>query len=255
MEKDILQDWIENKRVELQHQRHAISSQMLLAMGRDRMDRKTISLREAVASSASGVIAEFARKNPTTGWSCQKAKISEALSSFVQAGACACSIQTDGRFYGGALGDLKKARDLVKLPLLRKDLILDCYQLLQSRVMGADAVSLIASTLTPEDCRILTDSAHGLQMEVVLEIHKEEELDYVHDDIDLIRIDLRDAGDARANMERSLALADQLKGKEPLLISGFEISEAETIRFREAGFRGFILGDAYRKRMIEDSCI
>ena len=248
MEKDILQDIIDNKRIEIAHQKRAISSQNLLSIGRDRMERKTVSLRKAISEAKDGIIAEFVRKSPTSGWLCPEARVKDVIPAFEQAGACACSIQTDGKFYDGALGDLWKARQATQLPLLRKDLILDSYQLLQSRVMGADAVLLIASTLTPEDCRILTDTAHGLQMEVVLEIHEETELVEAFDDVDVISVNNRNLGSFHADWEKSLLLAEKLKGKKQLLITEFEISNPTMIQqFHAAGFQGFLLGDTFMK--------
>ena len=174
MKKDILQDIIANKRIEVARQKQAVSLQTLLALGSDRMERDTRSMRAALESSPSGIIAEFKRKSPSKGWLHPDANIADVVPAYEAGGASACSILTDGDFFGGSLGDLQKARKLVDLPLLRKDFIIDTYQLFQARVMGADAVLLIAAALTEEECRVLAETAHSLQLEVLLEVHSED---------------------------------------------------------------------------------
>ena len=154
MKKDILQDIIANKRIEVARQKQAVSLQTLLALGSDRMERDTRSMRAALESSPSGIIAEFKRKSPSKGWLHPGANIADVVPAYEAGGASACSILTDGDFFGGSLGDLQKARKLVDLPLLRKDFIIDTYQLFQARVIGADAVLLIAAALTEEECRV-----------------------------------------------------------------------------------------------------
>ena len=105
-------------------------------------------------------------------------------------GASALSILTDTPFFGGSLHDIATARPLTARPILRKDFIIDEYQLDQTRIIGADAVLRIAAALTPEKCHALADKAHELELEVLLEIHQEEEIDYINDNIDMIGIKL-----------------------------------------------------------------
>ena len=119
MKKDILQDIIANKRIEVARQKQAVSLQTLLALGSDRMERDTRSMRAALESSPSGIIAEFKRKSPSKGWLHPGANIADVVPAYEAGGASACSILTDGDFFGGSLGDLQKARKLVDLPLLR----------------------------------------------------------------------------------------------------------------------------------------
>ena len=191
MKKDILQDIIANKRIEVARQKQAVSLQTLLALGSDRMERDTRSMRAALESSPSGIIAEFKRKSPSKGWLHPGANIADVVPAYEAGGASACSILTDGDFFGGSLGDLQKARKLVDLPLLRKDFIIDTYQLFQARVIGADAVLLIAAALTEEECRVLAETAHSLQLEVLLEVHSEDELKYLNADIDMLGVNNR----------------------------------------------------------------
>ena len=241
MKKDILQDIIANKRIEVARQKQAVSLQTLLALGSDRMERDTRSMRAALESSPSGIIAEFKRKSPSKGWLHPGANIEAG-------GASACSILTDGDFFGGSLGDLQKARKLVDLPLLRKDFIIDTYQLFQARVIGADAVLLIAAALTEEECRVLAETAHSLQLEVLLEVHSEDELKYLNADIDMLGVNNRNLGTFHTDVNNSFKLVDKMRGFSPLLVSESGISETDTVRrLREAGFRGFLIGETFMK--------
>lgn len=248
MKKDILQDIIANKRIEVARQKHAVSLQTLLALGSDRMERDTHSMRAALQASPSGIIAEFKRKSPSKGWMHPGADVAEILPAYETGGASACSILTDGDFFGGSLSDLQKARKLVNLPLLRKDFIIDTYQLFQARVMGADAVLLIAAALTQEECRILAETAHSLQLEVLLEVHSEEELGHLNADIDMLGVNNRHLGTFHTDVENSFQLIDKMRGFSPLLVSESGISQTDTVRrLREAGFRGFLIGETFMK--------
>lgn len=246
--KDILQDIIATKRLEVERQKQAVSLQTLLALGSDRLERMTVSMRAALASSSSGILAEFKRKSPSKGWLHPGADVAEVLPAYEKKGAAACSILTDGSFFGGSLTDLQRARQLVRLPLLRKDFIIDTYQLFQARVMGADAVLLIAAALTREECRILAETAHSLQLEVLLEIHSEAELEYLTPHIDMLGVNNRNLGTFHTDVENSFRLIEKIKDPAPLLVSESGLSDTGTIRrLRQAGFRGFLIGETFMK--------
>lgn len=290
--KDILQTIIAHKRLEVQRQKAAVSLQTLLGLGSDRLERNTVSMRKALASSSSGIIAEFKRKSPSKGWLHPGADVADIVPAYEKGGAAACSILTDSAFFGGSLGDLQQARRLVNLPLLRKDFIIDTYQLFQARVMGADAVLLIAAALSKEECRILAETAHTLQLEVLLEVHTEEELEYVNEHIDMLGVNNRNLGSFHTDVANSFRLAEALAGKtgtpsagdvtwppeqrpaagqrpapspaatpspqtmhpspdttsSPLFVSESGLSDEATLaRLREAGFRGFLIGETFMK--------
>ena len=248
MEKDILRDIIANKRMEVERQKAAVSLRTLLSLGDDRLERPTRSMREALATSPYGIIAEFKRKSPSKGWLHPHAEVADVVPAYEAGGASACSILTDGKFFGGSLGDLRKARHLADLPLLRKDFIIDTYQLFQAKVMGADAVLLIAAALTREECRVLTDTAHGLNLEVLLEIHSEKELDYVDESTDMLGVNNRHLGTFHTDVENSVRLANQLRGLGPLLVSESGIAHTDTVRqLRAAGFQGFLIGETFMR--------
>ena len=245
---DILETIVANKRKEVARQKQAVNLQTLVALGGDRLERPTFSMRQFLASSATGIIAEFKRKSPSKGWLHPGARVQDVLPFYAESGASACSILTDGDFFGGSLSDLQQARRLVNIPLLRKDFIVDPYQLYQARVMGADAVLLIAACLSKEECAQLAATAHSLQLEVLLEVHSAEELDHVNADIDMLGVNNRHLGTFDTDVKHSFTLIDQLKGYAPLLVSESGISQAETVKqLRAAGFRGFLIGETFMK--------
>ena len=245
---DILETIVANKQKEVERQKQAVSLQTLVALGGDRLERPTRSMRQALATSETGIIAEFKRKSPSKGWLHPGAQVQEVLPFYAEGGASACSILTDGNFFGGSLTDLQQARRLVEIPLLRKDFIIDPYQLYQARGMGADAVLLIAACLTTEECAQLAATAHSLQLEVLLEVHSAEELDHVNADIDMLGVNNRHLGTFDTDVKHSFKLIEQLKGYNPLLVSESGISQTETVKLlRAAGFRGFLIGETFMK--------
>ena len=158
--------------------------------------------------------------------------------AYETAGASALSILTDEKFFGGALRDIRTARPLVNIPILRKDFIIDKYQLLQARIVGADAVLLIAACLTPDECHTLTMQAHELGLEVLLEVHSTSELSYIYKETDMVGVNNRNLGSFVTNIENSFRIAEELKNAvaeidfqtPPLLVSESGISHPETIR-------------------------
>ncbi|MDH6535270.1 indole-3-glycerol phosphate synthase TrpC [Parabacteroides sp. 52] len=254
--KDIIHDIVLNKRIEIARQKEAIPLQTLLALGGNRLERDTYSMREALAASSSGIIAEFKRKSPSKGWLHPDADVNHIVPAYEKAGAAACSILTDSTFFGGSLGDLQNARKRVDLPLLRKDFIIDTYQLFQARVMGADAILLIAACLSPEECRFLAETAHTLQLEVLLEIHNEAELSHLNPYIDMLGVNNRNLGTFHTDLKHSFRLVEHIKeytekqtqGKSPLWVAESGISQPEAvIELRQAGFRGFLIGETFMK--------
>lgn len=230
-------------------------------------------MKRALASSPAGIIAEFKRRSPSKGWIYETAKADEIPAAYEAAGASAISILTDEKFFGGSLRDIRMTRPLVDIPILRKDFIIDEYQLLQARIAGADAVLLIAACLTQEECADLTARAHALGLEVLLEIHSPRELAYISKDVDMVGVNNRNLGTFVTDVENSFRIAGQLRQtiagvrnisdarnipdaqdtsdtprNLPLLVSESGISHPETIcRLRTAGFRGFLIGETFMK--------
>ena len=244
MTTDILTEIIAHKRVEIAIQETAVPRMHLEKMLDD--IHPCIRMSHALRTSSTGIIAEFKRRSPSKGWLHPDADAA-LTAGYEQAGAAALSILTDEKFFGGNLGDIRKARELTRLPILRKDFIISPYQLLQAKLVGADAVLLIAAVLTPAECRELARLAHELKLEVLLEIHDESELEHLNDDIDLLGVNNRHLGTFHTDTIRSFLLAERLPSLLPW-VSESGIAHPETLRqLRKAGYQGFLIGETFMK--------
>ena len=244
MTTDILTEIIAHKRVEIAIQETAVPRMHLEKMLDD--IHPCIRMSHALRTSSTGIIAEFKRRSPSKGWLHPDADAA-LTAGYEQAGAAALSILTDEKFFGGNLGDIRKARELTRLPILRKDFIISPYQLLQAKLVGADAVLLIAAVLTPAECRELARLAHELKLEVLLEIHDESELEHLNDDIDLLGVNNRHLGTFHTDTIRSFLLAVGLPSHMPW-VSESGIAHPETLRqLRKAGYQGFLIGETFMK--------
>ena len=248
--KDILEEIVAHKRLELAEQKSVMPYSMLLSQAGKVMDASPVkqrSMAESISKSASGIIAEFKRHSPSKGWIKENGKPDRIALSYEKHGASAISILTDFTYFGGTIHDIVEARPMVHIPILRKDFIIDEYQMLQARVIGADAVLLIAADLTKEECRQLAATAHDLRLETLLEVHTEKELDYVGDNIDMVGVNNRNLGTFHTDVENSFRLAELLP-QEYVLVSESGISDPENIRqLRQAGFNGFLIGETFMK--------
>lgn len=243
--KDILSEIIANKRFEVDLQKQAISIEQLQEGITETPPAH--SMKQALIASTSGIIAEFKRRSPSKGWIQQDARPEEVVPAYATAGAAALSILTDEKFFGGSLKDIRTARPLVQIPILRKDFIIDEYQLYQAKIVGADAVLLIAAALEQDKCNELAEKAHSLGMEVLLEIHNTEEIAYINKGVDMIGINNRNLGTFFTDVENSFRLAGQLP-QDSVLVSESGISDPETVkRLRKAGFRGFLIGETFMR--------
>lgn len=191
-----------------------------------------------------GIIAEFKKRSPSkgiiNGWSSPE----DVTEAYARYGASVISVLTDGPSFGGSAADLQSAR-FNKLPILRKDFILDPYQIVESRAMGADAILLIAACLSVAETRSLAATAHQCGMEVLLEIHQEQELDHLCDDVDVVGINNRDLKTFAVDVERSIRLAERLPINK-LRIAESGIRDVETILvLKAAGFHGFLIGEQF----------
>jgi indole-3-glycerol phosphate synthase len=255
--KDILEEIVTRKRADLTLQKEAVSLHAMRRLAEERLQQEAdlrqaeglprLSMRQALAASPTGIISEFKRRSPSKGWIKQEAEPTVIPPAYEAAGASALSILTDEPFFGGTLHDVQQARPLVRIPILRKDFIVDPYQVYQARTVGANAVLLIAACLTKGEAKELTALAHDLELEVLLEVHSPEELDYVSDETDMVGVNNRNLGTFHTDVENSFRLASLLpQGK--LLVSESGISNPQTVhRLREAGFRGFLIGECFMK--------
>ncbi len=193
-----------------------------------------------------GIIAEFKKKSPSKGIINDWSDPEEITKAYAHFGASVISVLTDGPSFGGSEADLQSAR-VNKLPILRKDFILDPYQIVESRAMGADAILLIAACLSAAETKQLAAIAHQIGLEVLLEIHEERELDHLCDDVDVVGINNRDLKTFIVDIEHSMSLAKRLPS-DILRIAESGIRDVETILLlKAAGFDGFLIGEQFMR--------
>jgi indole-3-glycerol phosphate synthase len=206
------------------------------------------SLRQALLESNSGIIAEFKRKSPSKNWIKQEGKAEIIPLSYQQNGAAGISILTDEKYFGGKDAFITAARESgVVIPILYKNFVINEMQLYAAALCGASAVLLIAACLTKQECRNLMQKAHELGLEVLLEMHSEQELEYAELEPDLCGINNRNLGSFVTDVETSFRLAELLP-KDAVKVSESGISDPKTvIALREAGFRGFLIGENFMK--------
>ncbi len=212
------------------------------------MRAKKPSLREALLKSDTGIIAEFKRRSPSKGWIKEDGRAGEIPLSYQQNGAAALSILTDKQYFGGHDRFIMEARQSgVTLPILYKNFVIDELQLYEALLCGASAVLLIAACLSRQQCRVLMDKAHSMGLEVLLEMHGEDELDYAELEPDLCGINNRHLGSFVTDVEHSFRMAEKLP-KGTVKISESGISSTHVIReLQSAGFSGFLIGETFMK--------
>lgn len=210
--------------------------------------RPTLSLAQSlVHPQRTGIIAEFKRKSPSKGIINAQADVIEVTNAYTHFGASGLSVLTDEQFFGGTSDDLVKAR-VNDIPVLRKDFIIDEYQIAEARAIGADVILLIAACLTPQQVQKLAAFAKSLQLEVLLEIHDETELDHICDETDLVGVNNRNLKTFEVDINTSLRLISHMPAHKPgVAESG--ISSPEAIRtLKQAGFKGFLIGENFMKQ-------
>jgi indole-3-glycerol phosphate synthase len=211
-------------------------------------DRTPLSLKDSLLKhGSSGIIAEFKRQSPSKGVINGNVRVEDVTIGYTAAGAAGLSILTDKTFFGGSPVDLIAARNINQIPILRKDFIVDEYQILEARAMGADVILLIAASLTFEEIKKFAKYAKSLKLEILFEIHAQEELDKIVDEIDLVGINNRNLKDFKVDLEHSLKLASKLPDKF-VKVSESGIDSTDTIKMlKQHGFQGFLIGENFMK--------
>lgn len=196
--------------------------------------------------SKTGIIAEFKRRSPSKGAINEQADVTAVTGAYVKGGASCLSVLTDNPSFGGTADDLDKARHH-GIPVLRKDFIIDEYQVVETKSMGADMLLLIAACLTPAEVKKLAGMARSLGLEVLLEIHNEDELGHICEETELVGVNNRDLKTFTVDIERSIRLSKRIPaGAVKIAESG--ISRVETIvQLKKAGFQGFLIGENFMK--------
>lgn len=193
------------------------------------------------------LIAEFKRRSPSKDWIRQDAHPVNQAKAFSEAGASAISCLTDAHFFGAQSDDFSRIRKSLSLPMLRKDFILDLYQVFETKAMGADMLLLIASMLHPDQIYKLSEAASSLGLDVMIEIHEEHEISYLNEFVTLAGINNRNLRTFEVDLNQAIKMRHLLPDHLPVIAES-GISEAENvIRLRNAGFSGFLIGEALMK--------
>lgn len=242
---NILEKIIAHKRIEVGENK--------LNMPVDKLEKKeffsrpVISLRKSLLhENSTGIIAEFKRQSPSRGVINANADVVNVTTAYADNGAAALSVLTDTNFFGGSNVDLLRAR-VNNIPILRKDFIINEYQILEAKAIGADVILLIAACLTPEEVRQLARFAKSLDLEVLLEIHNEDELAHICDECDVVGVNNRNLKYFTVDVNQSLELSDKIPASK-VKISESGITDTDTIHMlRTAGFKGFLIGENFMR--------
>ena len=211
-------------------------------------ERETISLAKRLKNSNSGIIAEHKRKSPSKSIINISLNVLDVAKGYEEAGVCGMSVLTDGKYFGGSLDDLLTARANCNLPLLRKEFIVDEYQLLEAKSNGADVILLIAAVLSQKEIKYFSEFAKKLGLEVLLEVHNEEELQKsIMPSLDMLGVNNRNLKTFEVSLDNSKNLADKIPN-DFVKVSESGINSVEAIKeLQPYGYKGFLIGENFMK--------
>ena len=245
---DVLERIIERKRTEVDYQKTVVSQRELEQ--RPLFNRQPLSAHDALRRpGSSGIIAEFKRKSPSKGIINGQVLVAETTAGYVRAGAACLSVLTDEPFFGGTSKDLIQARQAnPSTPIIRKDFIIDPYQIVEAKAIGADFILLIAACLTPEQVQNYSQIAHDLGLEVLLEVHDEEELaSHLTETVDLVGVNNRNLKTFVTDLSTSVRLSSLIPASF-VKISESGLQQAESIlALQQVGYQGFLIGETFMK--------
>lgn len=244
---NILDKIIETKKVEVANQKKVVSETKLEKY--PLFSRKCNSLKSnLLMEGASGIIAEFKQKSPSKGEINFTVKVEDVTKAYVNAGASCLSVLTDYEYFGGNMANLSKARETnPDIPILRKDFMIDTYQIIEAKAFGADVILLIAACLSKEKALELAKKAKELGLDVLMEIHNAEELEIVNDYVDVVGVNNRNLKTFEVSVETSVELSKLIPNKF-VKISESGLKGTEEIKYlRKNGFKGFLIGETFMK--------
>ena len=211
-------------------------------------ERETISLSQNLRNSSSGIIAEHKRRSPSKQNINSSLSVLDVAKGYEDAGVCGMSVLTDGKYFGGALEDLNIAREVTDFPLLRKEFIIDEYQLIEAKAHGADVILLIASVLTREEIKQLSTAAKNLGLEVLLEVHNLAELEKsIMPSLDLLGVNNRNLKTFEVDLNTSKTLAEKIPDDFVKISESGISNSAAIIDLKKYGFEGFLVGENFMK--------
>ena len=243
---NILDKIVAHKKIEVVQAQQQASIQQL--ENKILFQRHTVSLtHNLLKENSTGIISEFKRKSPSKGIINNKSEAADVVKEYENAGVSGSSVLTDEQFFGGTIQDFISVRECVSIPLLRKDFMIDEYQFIEAKNWGADVILLIASILTPQQVKSFTDLAKSLHLEVLLELHGENELNHVYHKVDMVGVNNRNLKTFEVDIEQSIRMANKL-GNDFVKIAESGISNISTLKhFKQNGFQGFLIGENFMK--------
>lgn len=211
-------------------------------------ERQTVSLATNLRNSKSGIIAEHKRRSPSKSVINNTLNVQDVAKGYEDAGVCGISVLTDGKYFGGSLDDLLTARASCNLPLLRKEFIIDEYQVLEAKAYGADVILLIAAILTRNEIKQFSEFAKSLNLDVLLEVHNEEELHKsIMPSVDMLGVNNRNLKTFDVSLDVSKNLSNLIPN-DFVKISESGISNIEAIKeLQPYGYQGFLIGENFMK--------
>jgi len=242
----ILEKIVLEKRKQLEADKQLVSVKVL---GQSvYFNRECASLKEYIfRNDKSGIITEIKKKSPALGAINPEINVENLAAAYTLAGASALSVLTDNRFFGGCNADLQVARENTTIPILRKDFVIDGYQVVEAKSIGADIILLIAAILTKEEIAQFTELAHKLGMEVILEVHAEKELEKIYDKVDVIGVNNRNLETMQIDIATSKSMAKLIpSGFLKISESGIENPEI-VLELKQFGYDGFLIGSHFMK--------
>jgi len=242
----ILDKIVEYKKVEVEEQKKRVSIDILKSMSS--YSRETYSLKDFLLDkNKSGIISEFKRQSPSKGVINDTSEVADVVEKYQEAGVSAVSVLTDYKSFGGTSIDLIQARKVLQIPILRKDFIIDEYQIHEAKALGADVILLIASILSKEEIDEFSAVAKSLGLSILFEVHNEEELEKLNDNIEVVGVNNRNLATFEVSIQNSISLVDKIPSR-CVKVSESGISEVEKIKeLKKYGFKGFLIGENFMK--------
>ncbi|OUR99305.1 indole-3-glycerol phosphate synthase [Flavobacteriales bacterium 33_180_T64] len=243
---DILTKIVSDKRIEVNLRKQLIPIKQLEHS--ILFERETISLAKRLKESTTGIIAEHKRRSPSKQVINHDLNVFDVAKGYENAGACGMSVLTDGKYFGGSLDDLLTARASCNLPLLRKEFIIDSYQIIEAKAYGADVILLIAAILSKVEIKQFSELAKQLDLEVLLEVHNEEELHKsIMPSLDLLGVNNRNLKTFEVSLETSKELSQHIPS-DFIKVSESGISSIDAIKtLQPYGYKGFLIGENFMK--------
>ena len=243
---DILTKIVNDKRIEVNLRKQLIPIKQLEHS--ILFERETVSLAKKLKVSNTGIIAEHKRRSPSKQVINHDLNVFDVAKGYEDAGVCGMSVLTDGKYFGGSLDDLLTARASCNLPLLRKEFIIDSYQIIEAKAYGADVILLIAAILTKEEIKTFSELAKSLNLDVLLEVHNETELHKsIMPSLDMLGVNNRNLKTFEVSLETSKQLSDLIPN-DFVKVSESGISSIQAIKtLQPYGYKGFLIGENFMK--------